>query len=124
MIRRLGSPSGPSTLITSAPQSPKTTAAAGAAMNELISSTRNPAIGRPGSVIDQVPENSFARLRARASGVRQGRWLRCFGTRGALGEIIVASRKKPNFIVVLIDDLRFDELGICGHAFMRTPHID
>src|SRR4029077_20808623 len=52
MIRRLGSPSGPSTLITSAPQSPSTTAAAGAAMNELISSTRNPARGRPGSVIE------------------------------------------------------------------------
>ena len=36
----------------------------------------------------------------------------------------MASRKKPNFIVVLIDDLRFDELGICGHPFMKTPHID
>ena len=36
----------------------------------------------------------------------------------------MASRKKPNFIVVLIDDLRFDELGICGHPYMKTPHID
>src|SRR6476646_3852379 len=45
MIRRLGSPSGPSTLMTSAPQSPSTTAAAGAAMNELTSRTFNPASG-------------------------------------------------------------------------------
>src|SRR5229473_5664993 len=59
MIRRLGSPSGPSTLITSAPQSPSTTAAAGAAMNELISSTRNPAKGRPDSLI-LVPRKAFA----------------------------------------------------------------
>jgi arylsulfatase A-like enzyme len=41
-----------------------------------------------------------------------------------LGEIIVARKKKPNFVVVLIDDLRFDELGICGHPYMKTPHID
>src|SRR5690242_2481504 len=30
----------------------------------------------------------------------------------------------PNFLIVLIDDLRFDELGICRHPFMKTPHID
>ena len=36
MILRLASPSGPSILITSAPQSPSTTAAAGAAMNEPL----------------------------------------------------------------------------------------
>ncbi len=31
---------------------------------------------------------------------------------------------KPNFIIILIDDLRFDEVGICGHPYMKTPHID
>ena len=36
----------------------------------------------------------------------------------------MASKRKPNFLIVLIDDLRFDELGICGHPFMKTPHID
>ena len=36
----------------------------------------------------------------------------------------MARKKKPNFVVVLIDDLRFDELGICGHPYMKTPHID
>jgi len=37
---------------------------------------------------------------------------------------ILARKRKPNFIIVLIDDLRFDELGICGHPYMKTPHID
>jgi N-acetylglucosamine-6-sulfatase len=32
--------------------------------------------------------------------------------------------RKPNFIVVLIDDLRFDEFGAGGHPYMETPHID
>ncbi|HJQ56708.1 MAG TPA: hypothetical protein VJ890_07370 [Vineibacter sp.] len=32
--------------------------------------------------------------------------------------------RKPNFLVILIDDLRFDEVGICGHPYMKTPHID
>ena len=31
---------------------------------------------------------------------------------------------KPNFLVILIDDLRFDEFGAGGHPYMRTPHID
>ncbi|HYC66473.1 MAG TPA: sulfatase-like hydrolase/transferase [Reyranellaceae bacterium] len=35
-----------------------------------------------------------------------------------------AAKRKPNFVIVLIDDLRFDEVGICGHPFMKTPHID
>ena len=33
-------------------------------------------------------------------------------------------KKKPNLIVVLIDDLRFDEFGAGGHPYMQTPHID
>jgi len=34
------------------------------------------------------------------------------------------TRKKPNLVVVLVDDLRFDETGASGHPYMRTPHID
>jgi N-acetylglucosamine-6-sulfatase len=30
----------------------------------------------------------------------------------------------PNFVVILVDDLRWDELGCMGHPFVRTPHID
>ncbi len=31
---------------------------------------------------------------------------------------------KPNLIVVLVDDLRFDETGASGHPYLKTPHID
>jgi N-acetylglucosamine-6-sulfatase len=31
---------------------------------------------------------------------------------------------QPNFIVILVDDLRFDETGASGHPYMKTPHID
>lgn len=37
---------------------------------------------------------------------------------------MVSKKRKPNFLIVLIDDLRFDELGICGHPYMKTPNID
>jgi N-acetylglucosamine-6-sulfatase len=30
----------------------------------------------------------------------------------------------PNIIVIVVDDLRFDELGMAGHAYLETPHID
>ena len=32
--------------------------------------------------------------------------------------------KRPNFLVILIDDLRYDEFGAGGHPYMRTPNID
>ncbi len=32
--------------------------------------------------------------------------------------------RSPNFLVVLVDDLRFDEFGAGGHPYMKTPHID
>jgi arylsulfatase A-like enzyme len=32
--------------------------------------------------------------------------------------------RRPNFIVILIDDLRYDEFGAGGHPYMKTPHID
>src|SRR5215510_984045 len=31
---------------------------------------------------------------------------------------------RPNFLYILIDDLRFDALGCVGHPFVRTPNID
>jgi N-acetylglucosamine-6-sulfatase len=31
---------------------------------------------------------------------------------------------KPNLLVILIDDLRFDETGASGHPYMKTPQID
>ena len=32
--------------------------------------------------------------------------------------------KKPNILLILVDDLRFDEFGAGGHPYMKTPHID
>jgi arylsulfatase A-like enzyme len=32
--------------------------------------------------------------------------------------------KRPNLLVILIDDLRYDEFGAGGHPYMRTPNID
>ena len=31
---------------------------------------------------------------------------------------------KPNLLVILVDDLRYDEFGAGGHPYMKTPHID
>ena len=33
-------------------------------------------------------------------------------------------QSRPNIIFILVDDLRWDELGIAGHPFLKTPHID
>ena len=32
--------------------------------------------------------------------------------------------RRPNLLVILIDDLRFDEFGAGGHPYMKTPHVD
>jgi N-acetylglucosamine-6-sulfatase len=32
--------------------------------------------------------------------------------------------RRPNVIVIVVDDLRWDELGIAGHSYLETPHID
>lgn len=33
-------------------------------------------------------------------------------------------QRRPNIVFILVDDLRWDELGIAGHPFLKTPHID
>jgi N-acetylglucosamine-6-sulfatase len=35
-----------------------------------------------------------------------------------------AASKPPNLVVVIVDDLRWDDIGAAGHPFVRTPHID
>jgi N-acetylglucosamine-6-sulfatase len=42
----------------------------------------------------------------------------------AAGAVAGQSPPRPNFIVILIDDLRWDELGCAGHPFVKTPNID
>jgi len=36
----------------------------------------------------------------------------------------VDPERRPNIIVIVVDDLRWDELGIAGHPFLETPNID
>ena len=32
--------------------------------------------------------------------------------------------RRPNIILVVVDDLRWDELGVAGHPYVETPNID
>lgn len=32
--------------------------------------------------------------------------------------------RKPNLLIILVDDLRYDEFGAGGHPYMKTPNID
>ncbi|HVT29028.1 MAG TPA: sulfatase-like hydrolase/transferase, partial [Lacipirellulaceae bacterium] len=49
----------------------------------------------------------------------------CVGLLSALPVAIGGqARSKPNIIFILVDDLRWDDLGCAGHPFSRTPNID
>ncbi|MGQ0646407.1 MAG: sulfatase family protein [Gemmatimonadaceae bacterium] len=34
------------------------------------------------------------------------------------------TRRQPNVVVILVDDLRWDDIGVAGHPFVETPNID
>jgi len=36
----------------------------------------------------------------------------------------VEAAARPNIVVILVDDLRADDLAYAGHPFVRTPHFD
>jgi arylsulfatase A-like enzyme len=38
--------------------------------------------------------------------------------------ITAAQSSPPNIVFILIDDLRWDELGCVGHPYLKTPNID
>ncbi|MCP4897429.1 MAG: sulfatase [bacterium] len=38
--------------------------------------------------------------------------------------VIVAEDERPNIVMIVVDDLRFDEFGAGGHTYLETPHID
>jgi N-acetylglucosamine-6-sulfatase len=40
------------------------------------------------------------------------------------GAFAIGAPAKPNIVFILVDDLRWDDLGCAGHPFSRTPHID
>ncbi len=42
----------------------------------------------------------------------------------ALAPSSPAEEKSPNFLVIMVDDLGYGDLGCCGATDMQTPHID
>ncbi len=46
------------------------------------------------------------------------------GLNASLPGIARAGAVRPNIVVVVIDDLRWDELGFSGHPYLETPNID
>ena len=40
------------------------------------------------------------------------------------GEEIASAAQKPNFVVILADDLGYGDLGCYGAKDIATPHID
>src|SRR5688500_18640195 len=36
----------------------------------------------------------------------------------------LSANSRPNIVFILVDDLRWDELGIAGHPYLKTPNID
>ncbi len=36
----------------------------------------------------------------------------------------VAAARSPNVVFILVDDLRWDDIGVAGHPFAETPAID
>lgn len=55
--------------------------------------------------------------------VASGLWLLALTALGCSGSSQPDARQ-PNVIVVLVDDLRWDDIGVAGHPFARTPAID
>lgn len=52
-------------------------------------------------------------------------WLTVLGTVGsAFADARDTSKKKPNFVIILADDLGYGDLGCYGHPTIRTPNLD
>ena len=60
------------------------------------------------------------RVRVIGFGVLLAATLIVSGERGTRAE----PPPRPNVVVILVDDLRWDELGSTGHPFAKTPNID
>ena len=41
-----------------------------------------------------------------------------------LASAAAAAEPRPNILLVIVDDLRFDDFGAAGHPFARTTHLD
>jgi len=43
---------------------------------------------------------------------------------GGVAACAAQAASRPNFVFILVDDLRYNALGCTGHPFVKTPHID
>ena len=50
-------------------------------------------------------------------------WFAAF-TALLLASASLAAEPRPNILLVVVDDLRFDDFGAAGHPFARTTHLD
>ncbi len=41
-----------------------------------------------------------------------------------VGAAFASAQERPNIVLVVVDDLRFDDFGAAGHPFSRTPNLD
>jgi N-acetylglucosamine-6-sulfatase len=41
-----------------------------------------------------------------------------------IGGSLAADDQRPNIVLIVVDDLRFDEIGVGGHPYLETPCID
>ena len=48
----------------------------------------------------------------------------CFPCIAESADAPQSDRRRPNIVFVLVDDLRWDELGCMGHPYVQTPHVD
>lgn len=49
-------------------------------------------------------------------------WLALAGATTSAG--YAAETRRPNVLVILTDDQRWDALGVAGHPYLKTPHLD
>ena len=62
-------------------------------------------------------------------GMHRRDFLRCVGSVAALSlSGCVSTRKpartRPNIVLVIADDMAWDDCGAYGHPSIRTPHLD
>jgi len=43
---------------------------------------------------------------------------------GAAAQNLAAEATRPNIVLIVVDDLRSDDIGAAGHPFVKTPNID